>query len=151
MRHVPTPVAIVATTVGGTPVGLAVGSFASVSQRPALVTFFVDRDSSTWPQMNSSDTFTVNFLGHQHAKRCQVFSEKGADRFRGVQWTPSATGDPVLADAAVVLQCRKHCSGWLGDHRQVVGEVIDVQVLRADLPLVFHQGSFLNLDYLVDA
>jgi len=49
------------------------------------------------------------------------------------------------------LQCRKHCSGWLGDHRQVVGEVIDLQVLRADLPLVFHQGSFLNLDYLVDA
>jgi 3-hydroxy-9,10-secoandrosta-1,3,5(10)-triene-9,17-dione monooxygenase reductase component len=151
MRHVPTPVAIVATTVGTTPVGLAVGSFASVSLQPALVTFFVDHKSTTWPQMDSSDTFTVNFLGHQHAQRCHAFSARGADRFRGVQWTPSATGDPILADAAVVLQCRKHCSSWLGDHRQIVGEVIDVQLLRADLPLVFHQGSFLNLDNLVNA
>jgi 3-hydroxy-9,10-secoandrosta-1,3,5(10)-triene-9,17-dione monooxygenase reductase component len=113
MRHVPTPVAIVATIVRGAPVGLAVGSFTSVSLRPALVTFFVDCNSSTWPLMNSSDTFTVNFLGHQHAEQCQVFTQKGADRFGGVGWTPSATGDPVLDDAAVVLQCHNTAAaGW---------------------------------------
>ncbi|MDF3307544.1 flavin reductase family protein [Rhodococcus sp. T2V] len=151
MRHVPTPVAIVTTTVRGAPVGLTVGSFTSVSLEPALVTFFVDKSSTTWPRMQDSDTFTVNILGHGKAERCRTFSGKGVDRFAGVDWVPSDEGDPIFADASVVLECIKHSTRWLGDHLQVVGEVTKLHVLREDLPLVYHQGAFLNLDHLVSA
>ncbi|MFD9667187.1 flavin reductase family protein [Rhodococcus sp. NPDC059968] len=151
MRHVPTPVAIVATTAGGRPVGLTVGSFASVSLEPALVTFFVDQQSTTWPLMEDSDTFTINILGHSKADRCRSFSSKGIDRFAGVDWTASEDGDPILAEASVVLECSKHSARALGDHVQVVGQVQKLHVLSEDLPLVYHQGSFLNLDHLVSA
>lgn len=151
MKHVPTSVAIVTTTVGGRPVGLTVGSFASVSLDPALVTFFVDHQSTTWPLMANSDTFAINILGHGKGECCRSFSSKGADRFAGVDWTASDDGDPVLAEASVVLECSKHSTRPLGDHLQVVGQVQKLHVLREELPLVFHQGSFLNLDHLVSA
>ena len=107
MRHIPTAVAIVTTTVGTTPVGLLVGSFASVSLEPALVTFFVDKQSTTWPQMHDSDTFAINILGHGMGARCKSFAGKGVDRFAGVQWNPSEDGDPILAEASVVFECTK--------------------------------------------
>nr|WP_271208970.1 flavin reductase family protein [Rhodococcus wratislaviensis] len=149
MRHVPTPVAIVATTAEGKPVGLTVGSFTSVSLEPALVTFFVDKQSTTWPRMEHSDTFTINILGHDKGERCRSFSGKGVDRFAGVEWTPSDKGDPVLAEASVVFECAKHSTRVLGDHVQVVGEVRKLHVLREELPLVYHGGTFLNLDHLI--
>jgi 3-hydroxy-9,10-secoandrosta-1,3,5(10)-triene-9,17-dione monooxygenase reductase component len=151
MRHIPTPVAIVTTTVGTTPVGLTVGSFTSVSLEPALVTFFVDKQSTTWSQMDDSATFAINILGHGMGERCRSFSGKGVDRFAGVRWSPSDDGDPILAEASVVFECSKHSTQWLGDHIQVVGEVRRVQVLREELPLVFHRGTFLNLDPLLSA
>src|SRR3954452_12525911 len=76
MRHIPTPVAIVTTTVGTTPVGLTVGSFASVSLDPALVSFFVDKQSTTWREMRDSDAFAINFLGHGMGTRCRSFAGK---------------------------------------------------------------------------
>nr|WP_009478348.1 flavin reductase family protein [Rhodococcus sp. JVH1]EJI95944.1 flavin reductase like domain protein [Rhodococcus sp. JVH1] len=149
MRHVPTPVAIVATTsAAGQPIGLTVGSFASVSLDPALVTFFVDKQSTTWPLMEDSGTFTVNILGHGKGERCRSFSSRGVDRFSGVDWTASTDGDPVLSEASLVLECSKHPTRVLGDHLQVVGEVSKLHVLHEDLPLVYHQGTFLNLDHL---
>lgn len=151
MRHVPTPVAIVTTTVGGRPVGLTVGSFTSVSLEPALVTFFVDQQSTTWPLMQDSDTFTINILGHGKADRCRSFSRTDVDRFAGVEWTASADGDPILTEAAVVLECFKHSASVLGDHVQVVGQVGNLHVQNEDLPLVYHQGAFLDLGHLVGA
>ncbi|MGY4653022.1 flavin reductase family protein [Mycobacterium sp. URHB0021] len=151
MRHVPTAVAIVTTTVGTTPVGLTVGSFASVSLEPALVTFFVDKQSTTWPLMHDSATFAFNILGHGMGERCRSFAGKGADRFAGIQWNPSEDGDPILTEASVVFECTKHSTQCLGDHIQIVGEVRRLQVFREELPLVYHQGTFLNLDHLLSA
>ncbi len=151
MRHIPTPVAIVTTTVGTTPLGLTVGSFASVSLEPALVTFFVDKQSTTWREMRDSDTFAINFLGHGMGTRCRSFAGKGVDRFAGVPWRPSQDGDPILTEASVVLECTKHTTQCLGDHIQVVGEVRRLHVLRMEIPLVYHQGTFLDLDHLHSA
>jgi flavin reductase (DIM6/NTAB) family NADH-FMN oxidoreductase RutF len=101
--------------------------------------------------MRHSETFAINILGHGMGARCRSFADKGVDRFAGVQWNPSEDGDPILAEASVVFECSKHCTQWLGDHIQVVGEVRRIQVLREELPLVYHRGAFLNLDHLLNA
>lgn len=148
MRHVPTPVAIVTTTREGGAVGLTVGSFAAVSVEPAMITFFVDNVSTTWPKMLGSPTFVVNILGHDNGALCRAFSRHG-DRFADVDWAPSSTGDPILSAAFVALQCRMHLTQQLGDHIQVVGEVIASAVQRATLPLVYFRRDFLDLAHLV--
>lgn len=147
LSHVPTSVVVVtAMTRGGAPVGLTVGSFNSVSLDPPLVNFFIDLKSKTWPRLNESSTFTVNVLGNDHAHLCKAFSRPATDRFDGVDWTPSPTsGNPVLRDANVALDCSRYKIEILGDHVQVVGRVRSMQAQAPDLPLVFYRGAFLEL------
>lgn len=146
LSHVPTSVVVVTTMARGEPVGLTVGSFSSVSLDPPLVNFFIDRKSRTWTRLNEANTFTVNVLGKDHAHLCKAFSRPAADRFEGVEWTPSPThGNPVLAEANVALDCSRYKVDILGDHIQVVGRVRGMQVQAPDLPLVFFRGAFLQL------
>jgi len=145
LSHVPTSVVVVTAMARGVPVGLTVGSFSSVSLDPPLVNFFIDLKSKTWPRLNESSTFTVNVLGKDHAHLCKAFSRPAADRFDGVDWTPSPTsGNPVLREANVALDCSRYKIEILGDHVQVVGRVRAMQAQAPDLPLVFYRGAFLQ-------
>lgn len=144
LGHVPTSVAIVTAMYRGGPIGVTVGSFSSVSLDPPLVNFFLDKSSRTWPQLNESSTFTVNVLGADHGHLCRAFARRGVDRFEGVAWEPSASGNPVLEDAMVALDCTRYKIDILGDHIQVVGRVDSMQLRTTGLPLVFHRGEFLQ-------
>ncbi|WP_426241326.1 flavin reductase family protein [Nocardioides sp. LHG3406-4] len=145
LSHVPTSVVVVTAMARGVPVGLTVGSFSSVSLDPPLVNFFIDLKSKTWLKLNEANTFTVNVLGKDHEHLCRAFSRPAADRFDGVDWTPSPSGDPVLREATVALECSRYKIDILGDHVQVVGRVRAMQAQAPDLPLVFYRGAFLEL------
>lgn len=121
------------------------GSFTSVSLDPPLVTFFIDLQSKTWLKLNEANTFTVNVLGKDHEHLCRAFSRPAADRFDGIDWTPSPSGNPVLREANVALECSRYKIEILGDHVQVVGRVRAMQAQAPDLPLVFYRGAFLDL------
>ena len=54
LGHYPTGVVAVTAMHDGEPVGMAVGSFTSVSLRPALVGFFPDAGSTTWPRIRAA-------------------------------------------------------------------------------------------------
>lgn len=148
MKYVPTPVAIVTAMTEDGPVGMTVGSFTSVSLSPALVTFFVDVSSTTWPRLKTSPSFTINILGHDKGELCRAFSRRGADRFDGVDWSLNENGNPSLADASVSLDCTPYSTLVLGDHIQLVGEVRGFHVHHEGMPLVFFKGSFLELGEL---
>jgi 3-hydroxy-9,10-secoandrosta-1,3,5(10)-triene-9,17-dione monooxygenase reductase component len=145
LSHVPTSVVVVTAMARGVPVGLTVGSFSSVSLDPPLVNFFIDLKSKTWLKLNEANTFTVNVLGKDHVHLCRAFSRPAADRFDGVDWTPSPSGDPVLREASVALECSRYKIEILGDHVQVVGRVRAMQAQAPELPLVFYRGTFLEL------
>lgn len=145
LSHVPTSVVVVTALARGVPVGLTVGSFSSVSLDPPLVNFFIDVKSKTWLKLNEANTFTVNVLGKDHEHLCRAFSRPAADRFDGIDWTPSPSGNPVLREASVALECSRYKIEILGDHVQVVGRVRAMQAQAPDLPLVFYRGAFLDL------
>ena len=62
LGHFPTGVTVIAGMDGDEPVGLAVGSFFSLSLDPALVGFCVSRTSGSWARMAGSGSFCVNVL-----------------------------------------------------------------------------------------
>src|SRR5437868_3535599 len=99
LGHFPTGVVAI-TAPDGEPVGMAVGSFASISLEPPLVGFFVDRGSSTWPRVARAGSFAVNVLAADQEAVCRRFGRKGVDRFAGVRWHPGH-GDAPLLDGAV--------------------------------------------------
>src|SRR6516225_491463 len=90
LGHFPTGVAVI-TSVGdsGQPIGMAVGSFTSVSLDPPLVAFLPDRGSSTFPVIREAGRFCVNILAGGQEAVSRTFATRGADRFGSVAWHPS--------------------------------------------------------------
>lgn len=144
LGHFPTGVVVI-TSMGpdGAPVGMAVGSFTSVSIDPPLVAFLPDRGSSTFPGIRDAGRFCVNVLAGGHEELCRTFATKGADRFGSVKWRPAeGTGSPVLEDAVAWIDCELGEIHEAGDHLIVIGHVRDLEVQTPTLPLLFFQGGY---------
>lgn len=126
----------------GRPVGMAVGSFTSVSLEPPLVGFFPAVLSKTWPEIEASGGFCVNILSDQQESLCRTFSRSGADKFADVSWRPSPNGSPILENALAWIDCELSKVDQAGDHYIVLGVVTDVQVQAGSGPLVFFRGGY---------
>jgi len=145
LSHFPTGMVAV-TAFHHETVGMAIGSSCSISLDPPLVGFFVDRSSSTWPAIERAGSFAVNVLGEDQADLCRHFSRKGADRFAGVDWTPGRKGAPLIDDALAWIECEIADVVDVGDHRLVIGSVLDLDVHRRARPLIFFRGELTSLD-----
>jgi flavin reductase (DIM6/NTAB) family NADH-FMN oxidoreductase RutF len=144
LGHFPTGVAVI-TSVGtdGQPIGMAVGSFTSVSLNPPLVAFLPDRGSSTFPAIQAAGRFCVNVLAGGQEDLCRSFATRGADRFEGVAWRPAPhTGSPVLTGAVAWIDCELGEVHEAGDHDIVIGKVLALEVETPTLPLLFFQGGY---------
>lgn len=140
----PTGVTVItAVDAAGEPVGMAVGSFTSVSIEPPLVAFYPAKTSSSFPKIKCAKGFCINVLAADQEQVCRDFAATGTDKFRRVQWTPSpVTGAPVLNGVAAWLDCTLEQVTDAGDHLHVLARVLDLSARRAPGPLVFHGGGY---------
>lgn len=146
LGHFATGVTVITADHPDGPVGLAVGSFFSVSLEPPLVGFCPSKTSSSWPKIREAGLFCVNVLGEDQEDVCRRFASKEPDKFRGLGWTPSALGAPVLSDVLAWVECEIEAIHEAGDHDIVVGRVRELAVEREIGPLVFFRGGYANLD-----
>jgi flavin reductase (DIM6/NTAB) family NADH-FMN oxidoreductase RutF len=142
LGHVPTGVAVVTATDGGEPVGMAVGSFCSVSLDPPLVVFFATTTSSTLPRIERAGAFCANVLAADQEDVCRTFAARGEDRFARLGWRPGASGAPVLGRALAHVDCTIERVDEAGDHRAVYGRVLDLGTGDEQGPLVFYRGGY---------
>lgn len=145
MGHVPTGVSVVTGLHEGQPVGLAVGSFVSVSLEPPLVGFLVDHGSTSWPRNEQASRFVVNLLAEHDESTCRKFARSGGTKFTGVGWRSSGLGSPVIDDALAWFDCTLYQRLPAGDHWFVLGAVADLSVRHAGRPLVFYRGGYTRL------
>lgn len=124
MGHVPTSVVIVTgLDAAGRPFGITIGSFASVSLDPPLVGFFPGSGSRSWASIRESGRFCVNVLGGSQEELCWRFAKEGDDKFAGIQWTPTAGGNPGLPGVIASIDCAVESETVAGDHTFVLGRV----------------------------
>ena len=145
LGHFPTGVTVVAGMHDGAPIGMAIGSFFSISLEPPLVGFCAGGWSSTWPKLREGGKFCVNVLADDQEHVSRVFASSEADKFAGIGWEPSALGSPKLKDALAWIDCTIYEIHPEGDHDLVVGEVHDLAVAREGGPLVFFRGGYAGL------
>lgn len=142
LGHFPTGVTVItAAPEGEPPVGLAVGSFASLSLDPPLVLFCAAKQSSSWPKIRDAGVFCVNVLAEDQEEVCRQFAGKG-DKYAGIGWKPGHTGAPILAGVLAWIDCRVEQVLDGGDHDIVVGRVLDLEVAHEGRPLVFFRGGY---------
>ena len=144
LGHFPTGVTVITGATDDGPVGMAIGSFSSVSLDPPLVAFYPTRTSGSWPRIEASGHFCVNVLADHHQETSGVFASRAEDKFAGIEWSPAPSGSPRLHGVLAWIDCRIERVVEAGDHFLVMGEVI---ALDADGdgpagPLLFFKGGY---------
>ncbi len=142
LGHFPTGVCVVASMHEDKPVGLAIGSFFSISLDPPLVGFCAASSSSTWPKLREAGAFCINILADDQEEVSRVFASKEADKFAGLGWDHSPLGSPRLSGTLAWIDCRLEVVHGAGDHDIAVGAVHDLQIDHEGFPLVFFRGGY---------
>lgn len=144
LGHFPTGVTVITGKASDGPVGLAVGSFSSVSLDPPLVGFFAAKASTSWPRIRDTGAFCVNILAADQEDVCRVFASKRPDKFTGLGWKPAASGSPRIDDVLAWIDCKIESVHDAGDHDLCIGRVTElhVDVEHEHGPLVFYRGGY---------
>ncbi len=134
----------------GSPVGMAVNSFSSVSLDPPLILWSIAHAASLWQVFQAADWFAVHVLAADQAEVSNRFASSTDDRFAGVDLDAGLGDVPVLTDCVACFECRTEARHPGGDHAIVVGRV---ERFRYDnrAPLIFHGGRYAALAAEPDA
>ena len=124
----------------GSPHGLTVSSFTSVSLDPPLVLICIDRNCNILPYFQSAEFFAINILSEDQRQLSVTFSVKPEGRFEGVAWYPGSSGSPLLHDALAEFECRVHQIVEAGDHAILIGRALRVATNPGQPLLYFNRG-----------
>ena len=149
LGHVPTSVVVITgCDTNAQPVGITIGSFASVSLDPPLVGFFPGLHSRSWAAIKESGKFCVNVLGADQEQLCWTFAKEGDDKFAGIDWSQSAHGNPLLSNVIGTIECAIESENVVGDHFFVVGRVVEMShAPDAQQAMVFFRGKVVSATY----
>ncbi len=142
--HVPTAVVVVTAAGPNGPLGLAIGSFVSVSLDPLLVGFFPAKTSSSWPAIRDVARFCINVLADDQTSVSQTFATRGGDKFATIDWQPGLSGSPVVDGCVAWIDCELDTEIDTGDHVLVLGRVKALELARDAHALVFHRGDYTS-------
>lgn len=144
----PSGLAAIAAHVDGADQVLVVASFSvGISLSPPLVSFAVQRSSTTWPLLRQARTLGVSVLAAGQSGLCSQLAgkDKGA-RWNGVAIQRCDSGAVFIEDTALCLDCAIHAEHPAGDHVIVLLEVKSYCNTAAVEPLVFHGSRFRTLE-----
>jgi len=138
-----TGVTVVTTRAAdGSPVGLTVNSFTSVSLEPPLMLWCLGRDAASFDAFRLSERHLINVLAAEQLDIAKRFATRGGDKFAGVQWSATDTGLPRLAGCTAWFECAIRSRYEEGDHLILVGRIDSFEVVRGK-PLIFHDSRFI--------
>jgi 3-hydroxy-9,10-secoandrosta-1,3,5(10)-triene-9,17-dione monooxygenase reductase component len=129
----------------GRPAGLTANSFTAVSLDPPLVSVCLARTSRTWPRLRAAGGYCVNILAEHQRDVCLRLAAPGGDKFRGLAWTPSPAGHPVLDGVLGWIECEIAAEYLAGDHVIAVSRARHLDLRPGGCPLVFYRGRYHEL------
>jgi len=128
----------------GTPHGLTVSSFTSVSLAPPLILIALAHSASVVDAFRGARFFAVNVLSAGQQALSERFARKGEDRFDGLAWHSGETGAPLLPGTLAEIECVLRHRFTAGDHDLLVGEVVRA-VAHDGAPLLYFAGRYRTL------
>jgi 3-hydroxy-9,10-secoandrosta-1,3,5(10)-triene-9,17-dione monooxygenase reductase component len=146
----------VITTLGAddVPSGLTMSAVTSLSIKPMQFLICVDDRSNTLSPLLESGQFCINFLAHDQESIAMRFASKLGRKFNGLSSKKLRSGSILLDGVLAFADCKVSAVHEGGDHRIVIGEVIEMAAFGGE-PLTYFAGAFRKLaispnDYGVD-
>ena len=142
LRRMASPVTVVTCWADGKPRGATIGSFASLSLNPPLISFNVQRQGRFHADITKASRFAVHALAAGQADLADLFAESGdksPELFAGGLSNATA---PLLEGTQGVLLCRPYALHRTGDHTLVIGQVTDVLPGADAAPLLYQSRHY---------
>lgn len=123
-------------------------SVAHVSYRPLLLSLAINPQHTSYELLSARNAYTISVLASDQielARRFGTSAPAGTNKMDDIAWLTASSGAPYLARALAYFDCRLLDDFPAGDHRIVVGRVVDGGVLDAGAsPLIYANTG--NLD-----
>lgn len=144
LGNYPTGVCVItALAPDGQALAMVVGSFASVSREPPLVSFMPTRTSTSFAQLRQAQGFVVNVVAHDQIDLVRRLTRSDRTKMDGESWSPSPrSGAPILEGVVAAIECETHSVLDAGDHHIVLGAVTGVRTVRPTIPLLYFRGGY---------
>src|SRR3954451_24561730 len=132
MRQLTGGVSVITAGRGRDMSGMTVTWVSSLSIDPPTLIVSINRGASSWPLVQRYGFFGVNILTSDQIDIAERFAGKdglkGAERFAGAEWTPRASGVPLLVGALAAIECGVEEIIERHSHAILIGRVLDVVV-----------------------
>ncbi len=137
---------VTAVSHEGEPTGVTVSAFASVSLRPPMVLICLDMATRNLDAYTNGDGFAVNILAADQNAVSDAFAYPGpVSPFERVGHSITEAGLAVLDGTIASLICRRAAVHEGGDHKIVLGEVLDATWRPDKEPLMYAMGGYADL------
>jgi flavin reductase (DIM6/NTAB) family NADH-FMN oxidoreductase RutF len=134
-------------TQAGTPTGLTVNSFTSVSLDPPLLLVCLAKPAASAAALITAPCFAVNVLQTGQQPASIRFATRDEDRFGTTPWSCGEAGAPILAESLGVFECERYAVYDGGDHHILVGEVVKASFDASLDPLLYFRGRYRRLHF----
>jgi flavin reductase (DIM6/NTAB) family NADH-FMN oxidoreductase RutF len=134
-------------TPDGSPAGLTVNSFTSVSLDPPLLLVCLAKPAASAVALIEATQFAVNVLQTGQQPASIRFATRDEDRFGTTPWACGEAGAPILKDSLGVFECERHAVDDGGDHHILVGQVTKASFDTSLDPLLYFRGSYRRLHF----
>ncbi|HBP28009.1 MAG: flavin reductase family protein [Advenella sp.] len=129
----------------GSPLGVTVNSFASVSLDPPLVLWSQVNTAPSHSGFLKAKTIVINVLSAEQRRLAAQFSRPDVDKFAGISYSLAQCGTPVLEDCAATFICEIIDHYYGGDHTIHLCKINSFQG-HAPHPLIYCRGTYIESD-----
>lgn len=146
--HFASGVTVMTTAVGKRLHGMTVSAFASVSLEPLLILVSVERSTVMHRMVLESGAFAINLLGERSENTARFFADNArldGPEFREGAYHLGVTGSPILEEATGYVEATIDDSHEAGDHTIIVGQVVGLNVVREEGPLIYYRSGYRQL------
>ena len=134
-------------TADGSPAGLTVNSFTSVSLDPPLLLVCLAKPAPSAIALIEASHFAVNVLQTGQQPASIRFATRDEDRFGTTPWSCGEAGAPILKDSLGVFECERFAVHDGGDHHILVGQVFKASFDTSLDPLLYFRGRYRRLHF----
>mgnify|MGYP001192611020 CR=1 FL=1 len=126
----------------GTPKGITVNSFSSVSLDPPIVLWCLADNSDLYGELSITEKYIFNFLSSEQKNIATTLSEKENHCFDSVNYFDNENG-PIIEKSLGWISCSKKEIIKAGDHLIILGLVNNFEIFKNNKkPLIFWSGKY---------
>ncbi|AAU03623.1 flavin reductase family protein [Rickettsia typhi] len=146
MSRFPQGVTIITANCNNKLFGFTASSFTSVSLKPSLILFCMNKNSCSINSFKKSDKFAVSILAENQIDISKHFAKSQPNKFTKIDYKLGHKTDcPLINGATCHIECNKYASYNAGDHIIFIGEVINTAIKNNVKPLLYFHKSYTRL------